>query len=1284
MSKNNRSKKRSILFISMLLFLSSIEFAIPVMNSSTTSEIIKPGQMDTTYYLRFMELFNDIQTKGYLSPDGVPYHTVETLLVEAPDYGHLTTSEASSFLAGLGATYGRLTGDWSYYTDAWDMTENYMIPQDPYDQPGTDTYPPGDPAMYAPEQDLPSDYPNIGDDSAPTGVDPIFDDLQTTYGTGSIYQMHWLLDVDNWYGYGNHGDGTSRNSFINTYQRGPQESVWETVPHPSWEDYSWGTPDGGFLPLFGDFGAPAQQWRYTSASDADARQIQQSYWALKWAQEQGIESQILAETSNAAKMGDYLRYTMFDKYFRPIAIDSNTAGTGYDSAHYLLSWYSSWGGDLNGAWSWRIGSSHSHQGYQNLMAAYALTSENSMRPLSSQGYGDWQTSLERQLEFYEYLQSAEGAIAGGVTNSWAGRYDPYPAGISTFYDMAYDWQPVYHDPPSNSWFGFQTWSMERVVEYYLETGDPRAKAICEKWINWAVDNTLLYADGTFQIPSTLEWSGQPDTWTGTPTGNPDLHVTVDHGAQFGAGVDIGISACLAKSLIKYAAATQKWDGVAHEPAQITGKEIIDRMWELYRDPIGIACPEGRPDYSRFFDEVYIPPDYSGVNAQGATIQNGMTFIDMRPKYLEDPDWQRVSDAINAGETPEMTYHRFWAQADAAMAYATYHMYFIDSSVPTPPAAPTGVTANAISPTQVDLSWNANTESDIISYRVYRSTNPGFTPDITNKIADVTSISYSDTNAIPNINLYYAITAVNELILESDPTEVVVKTPPDISPPNAPTGFLAIPLNYYEILIDWNDNTESDFATYILYRDGIEITQTAVSEYLDTGLTAGTTYVYELKAVDTSGNDSPMVQDSASTNEIIIALRGQYRCGEATSPTQNIRPYFQILNDDEATATLSDISLRYWFTSEIPLNEIQHQFEYVAVNAQNVYYNLGDIGDHQYLEVGFETTATVPNYMGNPDNLPNALPGDAYTGDVQMRLTDPLNRFIQTNDYSFDPSITSSYADSLLITVYYQDQLVWGKEPGFTNPAPIIDHPADISYDLGTTGHTITWTATDIDPDTYTITLDGTVVDSGNWISGSSITINVDGLSLGENLYTIVVNDQAGKSATDVVKVTVIADGAPIIDHPADISYDLGTTGHTITWTATDIDPDTYIITLDGTNADSGTWISGSPISINVDGLSLGDHLYTIVVSDQAGNVVTDIVEVTVTDTGTPWDLGDVNHDGIVDIIDALLISQYSVEIEPPSWYLEQADVNEDNTVNIVDALLVAQYYVGIIPSLPPP
>ncbi|MBN2440700.1 MAG: carboxypeptidase regulatory-like domain-containing protein [Spirochaetales bacterium] len=63
-------------------------------------------------------------------------------------------------------------------------------------------------------------------------------------------------------------------------------------------------------------------------------------------------------------------------------------------------------------------------------------------------------------------------------------------------------------------------------------------------------------------------------------------------------------------------------------------------------------------------------------------------------------------------------------------------------------------------------------------------------------------------------------------------------------------------------------------------------------------------------------------------------------------------------------------------------------------------------------------------------------------------------------------------------------------------------------------------------------------------------------------------------------------------------------------------------------------------------------------------------------------LGDVNVDGAIDIVDALLLAQYYVGIQTGIDNICAADVNCDGTIDIIDALLIAQYYVGLIPSFP--
>ncbi|HJE59103.1 MAG TPA: endoglucanase [Nocardiopsis listeri] len=651
------------------------------------ASVIAENPEITRYEERFLALYDKIKdpASGYFREfDGllVPYHSVENLIVEAPDTGHATTSEAFSYYLWLEAAYGRLSGDWDPFNSAWESMETFIIPGTA-DQPTNASYDPSDPATYIPESLEPGDYPMPLTDGVDVGQDPLADELSGTYGTDEIYGMHWLLDVDNVYGYGFCGDESDdAPAYINTFQRGSNESVWETVPHPSCETFAHGG-ESGFTDLFVDDPEASEQWRYTNAPDADARAVQVAHLAHEWASEQGNGAAVADSVANAAKMGDYLRYSMFDKYFKEVGdcvgAESCPPGTGKDSAHYLLAWYYSWGGALESAeypWAWRIGGSSAHQGYQNVMAAYALSENDALRPESPTGAEDWGTSLDRQLEFLQWLQSSDGGIAGGATNSWEGSYNEPPAGTSTFHGLFYDEKPVWHDPPSNQWFGFQVWDVERVAEYHRVTGDERAGDILDDWVPWAIENTTVGTDGDFQIPADMEWNGQPDDWTGTPTGNPGLSVEVVSHNQ-----DVGIAAGLAKTLLHYAAAT------GDEAALETGEGLLDALM-ANEDDLGIAVPEVREDYSRFDDPyesenggLYVPDDFTGTMPNGDTVDSDSTFESIRSFYFDDPDYAQVADHLDGGPAPEFTYHRFWSQVDVATALALHGELFGDEDDP---------------------------------------------------------------------------------------------------------------------------------------------------------------------------------------------------------------------------------------------------------------------------------------------------------------------------------------------------------------------------------------------------------------------------------------------------------------------------------------------------------------------------------------------------------------------------------------------------------------------------
>jgi len=673
---------------------------------------VNQAQQASGYDQWFLGLYNDITnpSNGYFSPQGIPYHSVEELIVEAPDYGHETTSETYSYWLWLTADYGRVTGDWTPFNDAWSNMEQYMIPN-AANQPGCSAYNSSSPATYGPEEPSPSDYPVALNSSVPVGPDPLYSELQSTYGNCDIYAPMWIMDTDNRYGFGQQEDGTSTPSWINSYQRGPEESVWDTIPQPDWDALKYGESGSGYLDLFNNGGGSfAAQYKYTDAPDADARMIQAAYWADQYATAQGNQSQISSTLAKAAKLGDYLRYSMFDKYFKQISAQCSQegsvacpAGTSKSNEDtYLLSWYYAWGGSTTGAWSWRISGTEIHQGYQNPLAAYALSTDASLIPLSPSAKGDWATSLTTQLNLFQWLQSAEGAIAGGVTNNWGGNYGDVskpPSGDPTFDGMYYDWEPEYHNPPSNQWFGYQTWPMERLAEYYYVTGNAQAGTILKKWVSWAESVTSFNTStGAICLPSKLTWTGQPDeSWTtGTssssqPPANTGLHVSVS-----GCSSDLGVSASLAKVYMYYAA--KSGDTTAETDAQ----NIIDVIHQFYGDSLGYSAPETRADYSNFnvawntsnYEGVYIPSGWSGTYpGVGGTINSSdNTFLSIRPWYTSVADFPEVQSYLNGGSAPVFNYHRFWAEVDIATAFDAFAYLFPNVSPPSS-ATPTVTVTN---------------------------------------------------------------------------------------------------------------------------------------------------------------------------------------------------------------------------------------------------------------------------------------------------------------------------------------------------------------------------------------------------------------------------------------------------------------------------------------------------------------------------------------------------------------------------------------------------------------
>lgn len=729
--------------------------------------LVTIGVGATGYHAIFNQVYAAVHDPdhGYFGPQtgtrarSVPRHICaldSNIINEAPDHGGQTVSETVSYWPGLEAWHGLLNEDWTGYNRAWNAIDTYYVPGGA-NQPIVD-YDAASPASYVAEQLLPSLYPPVTQVGAAVGVDPLYQELADTYGTTRMYLMHWIFDVEGLYGFHN-GDGTTDIVAINTYERGMQESSFETIAHPCWNDWSNGGGPYGYEPLFTQ-GKPVypaapfdygKKWSYTNAPDAEVRVIGWAAWAKKWATDQGNAALISASSAKASKMGDYARYNLFDKYFREIG--NNTVGASfanegsYKSCHYLINWYSAFGGEIpatgatEGSWGYRIGCSECHQGYQGINAAYALaTGQGNLVPAAPSTGGDiWVGSVYRQAELNRWLQSPEGPIAGGVSNSLDASYQPATGGRqnATFYGMHYVYSPVWHDPQSNNWVGFQAWGQGRTADLFLAISEKAVasrtamdtellanlQTILDRLVNWFVESSFYLATATedngagWNVPSTLSWvsetavagetltapnheglyeylptmtwpddANDPDYatfWNANSVPNPTLHCQIKVWGQ-----DLGVSASFAYLIIAYARAKQNLGKFTApmitggtktpEDALDLAQNLIDWMWTNYWDGVGICIPEVRADYNRLADPVYVPTVFTGTMPNNDVIQNGDTFIDTRSFLRDDPMWSDVQAYIDGtGPAPVFTYHRFWAQCEYATACGAMHHWFPD-------------------------------------------------------------------------------------------------------------------------------------------------------------------------------------------------------------------------------------------------------------------------------------------------------------------------------------------------------------------------------------------------------------------------------------------------------------------------------------------------------------------------------------------------------------------------------------------------------------------------------
>lgn len=172
----------------------------------------------------------------------------------------------------------------------------------------------------------------------------------------------------------------------------------------------------------------------------------------------------------------------------------------------------------------------------------------------------------------------------------------------------------------------------------------------------------------------------------------------------------------------------------------------------------------------------------------------------------------------------------------------------------PPAVPRGLEGNIDTSGIVRLKWHANSDSDILGYRMFRGQTAG------EELVPLTDIAVADTFFIDtvdvrnlNAKVYYAVSALDRRYNQSALCAAVEITKPVLVKPSPPlvTKFEATEEG---VMLEWVTGRDESLVSYVIYRGAgkadsaiAEISDINIRKHVDKTVEGGRMYSYAVSA-----------------------------------------------------------------------------------------------------------------------------------------------------------------------------------------------------------------------------------------------------------------------------------------------------------------------------------------------------------------------------------------------------------------------------------------------------
>jgi predicted phage tail protein len=218
-----------------------------------------------------------------------------------------------------------------------------------------------------------------------------------------------------------------------------------------------------------------------------------------------------------------------------------------------------------------------------------------------------------------------------------------------------------------------------------------------------------------------------------------------------------------------------------------------------------------------------------------------------------------------------------------------------------PTAPTSLTAFAVSPTEVSLSWSApssNGGSAITGYKIeYKIGSGSYTTLVSNTAS--TTTTYFQSGLTTGTAYSYKVSAINSAGIGAASNEysVTPSSSSSSSVPSPPTSLTAT-MSGTQVSLSWSapsSNGGYPITGYkIEYKIGsgsyttlVSNTASTSTSYSHTGLTSGQVYTYRVSAINSMGTGNPSAESSSTASSPSSSIPGAPIGLTATvaSPTQ---------------------------------------------------------------------------------------------------------------------------------------------------------------------------------------------------------------------------------------------------------------------------------------------------------------------------------------------------------------------------------------------------------------